>query len=284
MSSRRITVTSILARLRGGWRQFERLAPAAQSPLSLLCMLALRSPERRARFRTGRLILHARRSDLTAVSEVAVDNEYAFVNDLIPPVDALVVDLGANIGCFAAAVFSICPGAEVHSVEPSPDTFALLLDNRRRYPGLRWHVHRLAIAHACGIMPFRNEGPSTARSLAAAGTGQSVLAEAFDAFFARIARDRRIFLCKMDVEGAEGPIFAGTMSALSRIDHFVVEVHGSEENADRVRQRLAAAFPHLEAIARRGSSKPLIHAWRDIASGRVDTEDIRPTRMMAACQ
>jgi hypothetical protein len=111
-----------------------------------------------------------------------------------------------------------------------------------------------------------------------------VRAETFDGFFARIACYRRVFLCKMDIEGAEVPIFAGTMSALSRIDHFVVEVHGSEEHADRVRHRLAAAFPHLEAIARRGSSKPLFHAWRDIASGRVETEDIRPARMAAACQ
>jgi FkbM family methyltransferase len=276
-------VTSILARLRGVWRQFRRLGPAAQSPLSLLCMLAMRTPDR-SQFKAGRLLLHARRTDLTAVSEVAVDNEYAFVNDLNPPADALVVDLGANIGCFAAAVFSICPTAEVHSVEPSPDTFALLLENRRRYPALCWQTHRLAIAHVCGIVPFRNDGPSTARSLADQGAGQPVRAETFDAFLARIARDRRIFLCKMDVEGAEVPIFAGPVKALSGIDHFVVEIHGSRENADLVRQRLAAAFPHLEAIARRGSSKPLLHAWRDTASGRVDTEQIPPARMAAACR
>jgi FkbM family methyltransferase len=259
-------VTSILARLRGGWRQFRRLAPAAQSPLWLLCMLATRSSDRRCQFKAGRLLLHARKTDLTAVSEVAVDREYALLNGLNPPADALVVDLGANIGCFAAAVFSVCPGAEVHSVEPSPDTFALLVENRRRYPALCWQTHRLAIAHVGGVVPFRNDGPSTARSLANEGAGQPVRAETFDAFIARIARDRRIFLCKMDVEGAELPIFAGTMRALSRIDHFVVEVHGSQEHADLVRQRLAAAYPHLEAIARRGSSKPLIHAWREAAS------------------
>jgi FkbM family methyltransferase len=229
-------------------------------------MLAMRQPDRRFQFTAGRLILHARRTDLTTVLEVAVDHEYAFVNDLNPPADALVVDLGANIGSFAATVFSICPGAEVHSVEPSPDTFALLLENRLQYPALCWQTHRLAIAHVSGILPFRNDGPSTARSLADEGAGQPVRAETFDAFLARIARDRRIFLCKMDVEGAELPILAGTMSALSRIDHFVVEIHGSQENANLVRRRLAAMFPHLEAIARRGSSKPLIHAWRDTAS------------------
>ena len=211
-------------------------------------------------------MLHARRTDLTAVSEVAVDHEYSFVNALSPPSDALIVDLGANIGCFAAAVFSMCPGAEVHSVEPSPDTFTLLQENRRRYPALCWQTHRLAIAHVSGFLPFRNDGPSTARSLASGGAGQPVRTETFDAFIGRIAGDRRIFLCKMDVEGAEVPIFAGTMRTLSRIDHFVVEIHGSGESADRVRQRLAAAFPHLEAIARRTSSKPLIHAWRDTVS------------------
>jgi FkbM family methyltransferase len=265
----------ILARLRGSWRQLQRLTPAARHPLALACVLAGRTSGRRFQFKAGRLALLARKTDLTAVSEAAVDNEYAFMSGLNLPADALVVDLGANIGCFAAAVFSICPGAEIHSVEPSPDTFALLQENRRRYPALCWQTHRLAIAHVGGILSFRNDGPSTARSLTDDDAGQPVRAETFDAFITRIAPDRRVFLCKMDVEGAEVPICAGTMRTLSRIDHFVVEIHGSPQNADLVRQRLTTAFPRLEAIARRSSSKPLIHAWRDHASGRADAGHAR---------
>lgn len=193
------------------------------------------------------------------------------------------VALPGSVRGLAAAVFSICPGAEVHSVEPSPDTFARLLENRRRYPALRWHTHRIAIAHVCGILPFHHDGPSTARALANAGPGQPVRTEMFDPFVARIAQGRGIFLCKMDVEGAEVPIFAGTLSSLSQIDHFVVEVHGPQKHADLVVRRLAATFPHLEAI-RRGSSKPLLHAWRDAASRRIDTGHGRPATMAASCR
>ena len=90
----------------------------------------------------------------------------------------------------------------------------------------------------------------------------TVRAEAFDSFVTRVARGRRVFLCKMDIEGAEVPIFAGAMNILRQIDHFVVEVHGPAANVDLVSGRLLAAFPNLEMIPGRRASKPLFYAWR----------------------
>jgi FkbM family methyltransferase len=240
------------------------LLAAARNPLSVIPLLLLRGIDRRVDFRVGRLILSARRADLVAISEMAIDNEYEFVKQLtLPGSSALVLDLGANIGCFSALVFSTSADAEVHSVEPSPDTFALLSGNRARYPALRWHTHQLAIAAESGIVQFHNEGPSTARKLAPVTAGGVIVeTEAFDSFVTRVARSRRVFLCKMDIEGAEVPIFSGAMNTLAQIDHFVVEVHGPAANAALVTDRLSATFPHVQAIEGRRSSKPMIHAWR----------------------
>ena len=42
---------------------------------------------------------------------------------------------------------------------------------------------------------------------------------------------------KMDIEGAKIPIFAGAMTTLTQIEHFVVEVHGSPTNAAVITDR-----------------------------------------------
>jgi FkbM family methyltransferase len=247
----------------GGW--LLQLVSAARNPLSVFPLLLFREIDQRVDFRVGRLTLSARRADLTAISETAIDGEYGFMKQLsFPETSALVLDLGANIGCFSALVFSTCPDAEVHSVEPSPDTFALLSSNRARYPLLRWHIHQSAIAAESGTLRFHNDGPSTGRKLSPFTTGGvQVETEALDSFVTRVAGGRRIFLCKMDIEGAEIPIFSGAMKTLPQIDHFIIEVHGSDANATSVTDRLSATFPHVKAIQGRRSAKPMIHAWRD---------------------
>jgi FkbM family methyltransferase len=244
-------------------RRLRRLFAIARNPLSVIPLLLLRRIDWRTDFRVGRLILSARRADLGAISEIAIEDEYGFVKQLaFPGSDALVLDIGANMGCFSALVLSTCPDAEVHSVEPSPDTFALLSENRARYPKLRWHTHQSAIAADSGTLQFQNDGPSTARKLSPIGGGVVVKTEAFDSFVTRVASSRRIFLCKMDIEGAEIPIFSGAMNTLAQIDHFIIEVHGPAANAILVTNRLSATFAHVEAIPGRRSAKPMIHAWR----------------------
>jgi hypothetical protein len=90
-----------------------------------------------------------------------------------------------------------------------------------------------------------------------------------------VAKGRRVFLCKMDIEGAEVGVFNGSMHSLERIDHFIVEVHGPDDNAKLVTEKLAAAFPVVERVPHRGSPKPMIHAWRPAATSKLAT---------AACQ
>ena len=239
------------------------LAGTTRNPLSLVPLFLVRHREWRSDFRVDGMTLAARRADLLSVTEVASSDEYGFVRTLpFPAGETLVLDLGANIGCFAAVVFSVCPDAEVHSFEPSPDTFAVLADNRRRYPHLAWHTHRTAVAAAAGTCLFANEGPSTGRKLSTGRHGIAVPTQTLDSVIAQVAHGRRVFLCKMDIEGAEIGVFAGALRTLADIDHLVVEVHGTVDEIAAVADRLSSAFPSLARLPRRGSSKPLLHAWR----------------------
>lgn len=246
--------------VRGLLNSLRSLATIASHPLSLIPLFVLRD-RWHTDFRVGQLTLGARHSDLTAVSEVGLQGEYGFIRSLNFPDHALVLDLGANIGCFAAVVLSERNDVEVHSVEPSPDTSALLARNRQRYPQLRWYVHQIAITERDGTVTFSDEGPSTARKLSV-DRGVQVQSESFDAFVRRVAGNRRVFLCKMDIEGAEAPIFATGLTVLDQIDHFVIEVHGPPENGQLVKTALASMFPRVQLISGRLSKKPVFHASR----------------------
>lgn len=248
-------------KVRGLIHSLRRLATIASHPLSLIPLFVFRD-RWRTDFQVGELTIGARHSDLTAVSEVGLQGEYGFIRSLDFPEHALVLDLGANIGCFAAVVLSARRDAEVHSVEPSPDTSAVLTRNRERYPGLRWHVHQMAIADRDGALTFSNEGPSTARKVSA-NRGVEVRSESFDSFVRRIAGNRRVFLCKMDIEGAEVPIFTAGSTVLHQIDHFVIEVHGPPANGQLVENALVSAFPHVRRRSDRLSKKPVFHASRE---------------------
>lgn len=267
---------------RGG--RFLRLLASSQNPFAVLSLVMSRDPRWLSDFRVGRLSLTARRTDIGSIADVVLEDEYGFLNGLrFPPAEPLILDLGANVGCFAALIFSICPSAEVHSVEPSPDTFALLARNRSRYGTLHWHTHRLAIAGEAGTLLFNNDGLSTSRKLSTGSDGVPVTAEAFDVFVDRVAQGRRVFLCKMDIEGAEVQVFTSATNMLANVDHFIVEIHGAAENTHLVTARLSAVFPHVEIVPGRRSSKPLIHARRQTSIERSSSADeqIHPDTALA---
>jgi FkbM family methyltransferase len=276
-------MTSGVPRRRYPGQRLLRLFTISRNPFSAVSLLVGRDRGWQGDFRVGRLVLTARRTDIGAISDVAIEDDYGFLRGLpFPGADALVLDIGANIGCFAALILSICPDAEVHSVEPSPDTFALLARNRGRYPTLRWHVHQSAIAARSGTLCFHNDGLSPSRRLSTGSDGVPVRAEAFDMFVSRVAQGRRVFLCKMDIEGTEVPVFSGAMNMLAQVEHFVVEVHGSGAHTDLVTAKLSKAFQNVQMVPGRSSSKPLIHAWRDRpAQGQDPRKDTRSSNLMA---
>ena len=246
-------------------RRFVQLCQITRNPVTVASVVTRRSGNWRADFRVGQLTLKARLSDVGAIADVALEDDYAFLRGVEwaggRPAP-LVLDLGGNIGCFAAFALTACPGAEIHSVEPSPDTFAVLDENRRRHRHFNWHTHQLAIAQTNGPVRFTTVPSSTSRRISSGADGVVVQGETFDDFVTRVAGARPVALCKMDIEGAEIPILAARVEAFDRIERFVVEVHGSPDDLEMVLARLRASFPSVEMVAGRRSSKAVLHAWR----------------------
>ncbi|MEQ8368442.1 MAG: FkbM family methyltransferase [Roseicyclus sp.] len=148
--------------------------------------------------------------------------------------DDVVLDLGANIGKFTKILAD--SGARVHAFEPDPDTFARL----QAEIGSRGNVtlYQAAIgaeAATVRLLRARNyEKDPVAKSLGSSVArtsrfemdhGNAVDVEQVDLFAFVAALPVRPRLIKMDIEGAEWPIFERIMDGARPCDALFAETH-----------------------------------------------------------
>lgn len=168
------------------------------------------------------------------VFEVFAEDEYAF--DWFGrglPTDAVVVDIGAHIGCFSLDLARRFPGVTVHSYEPTPSTSAYTRKNVESN-GLahRIHVHEEAVSARSGTLVMADSGTASGHNgvmhLGESGTTMievpcRSIADVFD------AAGPRIDVLKMDAEGAEYDVMLASDPALwERVDRLVMEFHPVE--------------------------------------------------------
>lgn len=150
----------------------------------------------------------------------------------------VVVDVGANIGQFMAAVTAWHPRASILSIEPDPDSFGRLQANAAPRPGVD------TVCAAAGAAPatmtlHRHE-------LSVMSTLRPPIDEPFDPSRSarvdvlpldEIARDLdRIDLLKIDVEGFELDVIRGATEVLGRTRFVLVEIGlGREASGDNLR-------------------------------------------------
>jgi FkbM family methyltransferase len=215
-----------------------RLLRAGLHPVSALRLRRGRHDD--IRFR-GRPIAGADRARLAWMAVHIWGGEYD-VPGFVPGRGDRVADLGANIGVFS--VLAASRGARVTAVEPSAETFAWLERNAAPF-GVECRraavVGRLPASGAVELA--RDARGDTANHLAglrpddASAPGEEVPALAFSALLAE-----GYDLVKLDVEGAEFDLIAGTpLEALAGLRRLVAEVHRSAGEPAELDARLTAA-------------------------------------------
>src|SRR4029077_11740459 len=92
----------------------ELIRPIRQGPISTFLFFFLGGAGRRWRFHLGPMAFYARYRDWVGLEEIALHEEYGFVNGLLRGQHApRVVDLGAHIGLFSLFVLRSFPSAIV---------------------------------------------------------------------------------------------------------------------------------------------------------------------------
>jgi FkbM family methyltransferase len=197
-------------------------------------------------------------ADLAVVEEVLLGAEYE-----VPGLDdvEVVVDLGSHIGTSILFFRARYPEARIYGFEPDPATFAKLEANVAGHDGVT--VQRRAVTGAGGESVLYASSYSLRSSLArgwADSRSVTVPAVTFDELVAELRLDR-IDLLKLDVEGAEYGVLAGS-KGLQRVRAIAGELHPQLTDPDaflallgdfdvRV-DRPSDLSWHFQAVRRRG--------------------------------
>lgn len=145
---------------------------------------------------------------------------------------AVVVDLGANRGAFSHAMLE--RGCKVIAVEPSPATFATILEHPRL------EKFNIAIGDTPGVLPLHISDNPEATSLAVQPKANyvdtiDITVETLPDFCARVGVEN-IDILKIDIEGAEiGVLSTLPESFLAKVGQVTVEFHaftGVSTNAE----------------------------------------------------
>lgn len=174
-------------------------------------------------------------TDIKVFSQIFLFREYALLDAIRAP--GLIVDCGANVGYSSAYFLNRFPQARLIAVEPDSTNYAILERNLAPY-GDRVETLQTAIwSHPARLIvessSYRDGGewsrqvreclPADAEGFVATDIGAIL----------RHSGLPRIGLLKIDVEGAEGVLFAGSQLAwIDQVDCIVIELHNDTQFGD----------------------------------------------------
>jgi FkbM family methyltransferase len=210
--------------------------------------------------------LRYRQMDWSAVDEIFLRGEYDAVYETLDPnLRHVALDLGANIGCFTAALLRRIPDAFVVSVEPSRETFEVLEQNRALHPAAQWTSVHGAVADQNGSAVLSTCAASTVFRLSNYVNDQSrftteevVPTQTMDSLL-DLTPFGRATLVKMDVEGAEKECLRKGAPWIHRVDRLVVELHNDRIDISEPFATLRSSYPFIYDITGRESRKPLLY-------------------------
>lgn len=222
-----------------------RLRGLVENPWEVMRARKQREGDTWARFRDGRrLRLRGGHTDFHIFHRIFVQDEYRLAR-----ADGwdTVVDIGANVGCFA---FRVAPRARrVVAVEPEPGNFAALRANLEGLANV--DLVREAVADAPGELSLYRDAHGTQggrftlyRELDPGFLSDTVTVPVttLDALFARHGVER-CDLLKLDAEGAEYDVLYGASpGTLARVGAIAGEYHDVRPEDPRTRVEAFRAF------------------------------------------
>lgn len=170
------------------------------------------------------------------------------------PADAVVFDIGANIGVFAVVMARLAPRGKVFAFEPAPESYEYLVRNAEVNGATNIVAERTAVYDRTGSVEFVFSPDAPSGSFVAPGAGkaatatsEAVTAVRLDDYVAAQGLSR-VDLVMVDAEGAELAVLRGAERTLAiRRPALLVEI-----NPVSLRRFGGASFRELVTLLRRG--------------------------------
>jgi FkbM family methyltransferase len=210
-------------------------------PLYFFNYLSRRKQPAEYVLRNGYKLIDSRGTIPGTIAVVFIRQEYGPLQDY-----KTILDIGANMGCFAVYAALACPNAEIYCFEPEERNFGNLKMNINiNSLDKRVHAINCAVASSTGSRELViGESPlNSLVTLEASGSRQTVNCVTLRDIF-RENKLESVDLVKMNCEGAEYEIFEGcTTEDFERMPRIRVEYH----NLDNEKQTGEWLAKYLES-------------------------------------
>lgn len=192
---------------------------------------------------------------LEIYQEIFRDEEHSNVQNFVPTKKTeIILDFGANYGFYAMWAKKKSPNAHILCVEPNPFVFKHLKKNLAHLPNIELCQKALASKNGQAEFDFIRQIPSiggkTIKMIHRDWLDEKMVDSctvktiSINSILKRYA-DQSVDILKMDIEGAEGEVIAGTSHALlESVNKIVLERH-SKELRHQVFNSLVLAGFHL---------------------------------------
>lgn len=165
---------------------------------------------------------HCDGTHATDPGDPATNGEYRLLREMAPAFDT-VLDIGANVGDWTAALLALRPSASIHAFEPSASAYDAIL--RRHFPE-NVVVHKMAISSMAGAASLHIFGDASGMNslhnrhgleggygIAPATRTEDVQLQTLDDFCASHGL-KRVDFVKVDTEGHEVDVLRGGVQSL----------------------------------------------------------------------
>lgn len=159
-----------------------------------------------------------------------VPNDETFVDEVLPilqpivPEDAVVIDVGANVGIYSLGLARLAHAGHIHAFEPNPSVAEHLRENVRANGLTNVVVHQVAVSAMAGSMRFK-ENPSFTAGSRTTDNAAPMFNEVFAAgaidvpsvTLDEVVREAgldRLDIIKIDTEGHEIDVLNGARETL----------------------------------------------------------------------
>lgn len=183
-------------------------------------------------------------SDFELFDEIFLNASYYFTAPLEE--DAVIVDLGANIGVSSLFFSMKWPAATIHSVEPDPENFRRLTEMASHHQNQKLH-HYAVWSESGKIQFFSDRRRGSSSSVHPDGSNREAIE--IDAISLRDLLEqigvKKVSILKFDVEGAEEEIFR-SFSDFKRIERLAGELHHDLCNTEPFLMKIKQEYNKVE--------------------------------------
>lgn len=205
---------------------------------------------------TLRFIPFSAVASLEVYQEIFKDNDHRILPDFLGEEAEVIIDVGANQGMYALCLKQSNPTCHLYCFEPNPIEYATLVENLKLNGIQGVSAFPLAIGNFNGTIDFEYlpaVGAISGRGIRTVNRGwmkeefiSSTTVEqiTLDTFSSRHGLGQ-IDILKIDAEGMEADVLAGSQSTLLNTSRVVIERHGQESRDSVVRILEEASFELL---------------------------------------